>query len=91
MAVVFESKIDIARACLICATRPVPATVYLDLTHAGALTLCELHVEWPDAEQHLRRYPPPVRFTRGETGKKKRCISADNQQVSKRPNNGQKE
>jgi hypothetical protein len=50
-----SSSIDVTRACMICALKPVPACIRWgpDNPHEG----CELAIQWPEV-------PAPARFTR---------------------------
>jgi hypothetical protein len=52
-----SSPIDVTRACMICALKPVPARIRWG--EGGAHEGCELAIEWP--------VPPPVRFVRKKT------------------------
>jgi hypothetical protein len=52
-----KDPIDVTRACLVCALKPIAAKVIL----AQDLTACELDVEWPSLRTPM---PPPVRYTR---------------------------
>jgi hypothetical protein len=52
-----KEPIDVTRACLVCALKPVAAKVVL----SQDLTSCELDVEWPSMRTPM---PPPARYTR---------------------------
>lgn len=47
--------IDVTRACMICALKPIPARIQWG--EGGALEACELDIQWPAV-------PAPCRFNR---------------------------
>jgi hypothetical protein len=60
-----EKPIDVTKACLICALKPVPARVQL----TPNLQNCSLDIEWPT---YTTKMPDPVRFQRKIFQPKKR-------------------
>lgn len=54
-----RSPIDVTRACMICALKPVPARIRWGDGEAPD-EMCELSIEWPAV-------PPPSRFNRKQT------------------------
>lgn len=55
-----QSAIDVTRACMICALKPIPARI--QWAEGGALEACELDIQWPAIS-------PPCRFARKNYGK----------------------
>ncbi len=55
------SPLEISRACLICATQPVPATIQLGQLKGNVIRDCNiLQVDWPKHQG----FAPPARFQR---------------------------
>jgi hypothetical protein len=60
-----QGPLDLTRACLVCATKPVPARIKLGIYTNGVFRDCELEVSWPPRPTSM---PPPLRFIRKTRG-----------------------
>ena len=66
MEIELLDPLDVTRACLVCATKPVDATVMLGEWEDGMHRKCGLRISWPRAEAGGVDgiYPPPARYAK---------------------------
>ena len=65
MEIELKDPLDITRACLVCATKPVDAAVRMGDWEGGMHRKCELRVAWQSSQTSGEGgMPPPARYVR---------------------------